>query len=117
MSGPDGLEEGRARARVLRLAFELARGRHTSRDRVLAALASTNLWREMGSPEVAHMTVEQAQDAATLLGRWLAKAREGTAPPRRATSQAPPAPWQARGSGESDGREGKEGDHGNETSR
>ena len=59
-----------------RMVSQLARFRGVSVEEVRGWLYASNTMREMGVTEGADMTPEQAQTAAVLLGRWVAKATQ-----------------------------------------
>lgn len=59
-----------------RMVSQLARFRGVSVDEVRSWLYASNTMRGMGVTEGADMTPEQAQAAAVLLGRWIAKATQ-----------------------------------------
>lgn len=59
-----------------RMVSQLARFRQVSAEEVSGWLYASNTMRGMGVTEGADMTPEQAQAAAVLLGRWIAKATQ-----------------------------------------
>lgn len=59
-----------------RMVSQLARFRQVSAEEVRGWLYASNTMRGMGVTEGADMTPEQAQAAAVLLGRWIAKATQ-----------------------------------------
>lgn len=59
-----------------RMVSQLARFRGVSAEEVRGWLYASNAMRSMGVTEGAEMTPEQAQAAAVLLGRWIAKATQ-----------------------------------------
>lgn len=59
-----------------RMVSQLARFRNVSAEEVRGWLYASNTMRGMGVTEGADMTPEQAQAAAVLLGRWIAKAMQ-----------------------------------------
>lgn len=59
-----------------RMVSQLARFRGVSAEEVRGWLYASNTMRGMGATEGADMTPEQAQAAAVLLGRWIAKATQ-----------------------------------------
>lgn len=59
-----------------RMVSQLARFRGVSAEEVRSWLYASNTMREMGVTDGADMTPEQAQTAAVLLGRWIAKATQ-----------------------------------------
>ena len=76
MSDEEELALGEARAKVMRLAWELHEVTGRTTTYITRMLLGTQSMRALGSPHPRHMNKEQADECARLLGIWIEQAKE-----------------------------------------